>query len=74
MCTYIGLNFGIDKNVKQQQARPAAPGQAASTIAQSEQFDAEDITRGTIPEDFARNPKIHVCYVLRPKGRVLANA
>jgi len=39
-----------------------------------EQFDAEDITRATIPEDFARNPKIHVCYVLRPKGRVLANA
>jgi 23S rRNA (guanine2445-N2)-methyltransferase / 23S rRNA (guanine2069-N7)-methyltransferase len=39
-----------------------------------EQFEAEDITRATIPEDFARNPKIHVCYVLRPRGRALARA
>jgi 23S rRNA (guanine2445-N2)-methyltransferase / 23S rRNA (guanine2069-N7)-methyltransferase len=28
-------------------------------------FTVEDITRATIPEDFARNPKIHVCYSLR---------
>lgn len=31
-------------------------------------FDVEDITRATIPEDFARNPRIHACYVLRPKA------
>jgi len=28
-------------------------------------FTVEDITRATIPEDFARNPKIHACYLLR---------
>jgi len=32
-----------------------------------EQFQVDDITRSTIPEDFARNPRIHVCYVLRPQ-------
>ncbi len=37
-----------------------------------EHFEVDDITRSTIPEDFARNPKIHVCYVLRPKVPVLA--
>jgi 23S rRNA (guanine2445-N2)-methyltransferase / 23S rRNA (guanine2069-N7)-methyltransferase len=37
-----------------------------------EHFDAEDITRATIPEDYARNPKIHVCYVLRPKAGAVA--
>jgi 23S rRNA (guanine2445-N2)-methyltransferase / 23S rRNA (guanine2069-N7)-methyltransferase len=31
-------------------------------------FDVEDITRATIPEDFARNPRIHACHVLRPKA------
>jgi 23S rRNA (guanine2445-N2)-methyltransferase / 23S rRNA (guanine2069-N7)-methyltransferase len=30
-----------------------------------EPFTVEDITRATIPEDYARNPKIHVCYLLR---------
>ena len=39
-----------------------------------EHFDAEDITRATIPEDYARNPKIHVCYVLRPKAGAVARA
>ena len=31
---------------------------------------AEDITAQTIPEDFARNPRIHKCYLLRrtPRG------
>jgi 23S rRNA (guanine2445-N2)-methyltransferase / 23S rRNA (guanine2069-N7)-methyltransferase len=37
-----------------------------------EQFEVEDITRATIPEDFARNARIHACYVLRPKAAVLA--
>ena len=32
-----------------------------------EHFEVDDITRSTIPEDFARNPRIHVCYVLRPQ-------
>jgi 23S rRNA (guanine2445-N2)-methyltransferase / 23S rRNA (guanine2069-N7)-methyltransferase len=25
----------------------------------------EDITPATIPEDFARNPKVHHCYLVR---------
>jgi 23S rRNA (guanine2445-N2)-methyltransferase / 23S rRNA (guanine2069-N7)-methyltransferase len=37
-----------------------------------EHFEVDDITRSTIPTDFSRNPKIHVCYVLRPKAAVLA--
>ena len=28
-------------------------------------FTVRDITAKTIPEDFARNPKIHFCYVLQ---------
>lgn len=32
------------------------------------EFDIEDITPQTIPEDFARNPRIHQCYRLRHKG------
>jgi 23S rRNA (guanine2445-N2)-methyltransferase / 23S rRNA (guanine2069-N7)-methyltransferase len=39
--------------------------------AVGEDFDVDDITRSTIPEDFARNPRIHVCFVLRPKTRVV---
>ena len=35
-------------------------------------FDVDDITRATIPEDFARNARIHVCFVLRPRVPVLA--
>jgi 23S rRNA (guanine2445-N2)-methyltransferase / 23S rRNA (guanine2069-N7)-methyltransferase len=31
------------------------------------EFDVEDISRATLPEDFARNPKIHVCFLLRPR-------
>jgi 23S rRNA (guanine2445-N2)-methyltransferase / 23S rRNA (guanine2069-N7)-methyltransferase len=31
-------------------------------------FEVDDITRATIPQDFARNQKIHACYVLRPKA------
>jgi hypothetical protein len=27
----------------------------------------EDLTRATLPEDFARNPRIHACFLLRPR-------
>jgi 23S rRNA (guanine2445-N2)-methyltransferase / 23S rRNA (guanine2069-N7)-methyltransferase len=36
-------------------------------------FEVDDITRATIPQDFARNPKIHVCFVLRPKAPALGS-
>jgi 23S rRNA (guanine2445-N2)-methyltransferase / 23S rRNA (guanine2069-N7)-methyltransferase len=39
----------------------------------AERFEIEDLSRATLPEDFARNPRIHVCYLLRPraaKGKV----
>lgn len=32
-------------------------------------FDVRDITAKTIPEDFARNQKIHFCYVLQKRTR-----
>lgn len=32
-------------------------------------FDCEDITRLTVPRDFIRNPRIHVCFELRPVRR-----
>jgi 23S rRNA (guanine2445-N2)-methyltransferase / 23S rRNA (guanine2069-N7)-methyltransferase len=31
-------------------------------------FDVRDITRATLPEDFARNPRIHCCYELRVRA------
>jgi 23S rRNA (guanine2445-N2)-methyltransferase / 23S rRNA (guanine2069-N7)-methyltransferase len=31
-------------------------------------FEVEDITSQTIPQDFARNPRIHTCFVLRASG------
>ena len=31
-------------------------------------FDVRDVTRATLPEDFARNPRIHCCYELRIRG------
>lgn len=31
-------------------------------------FDVEDLTEQTIPWDFRRNPRIHRCYRLTPKG------
>lgn len=37
-------------------------------------FDIEDIGRKTLPRDFERNPRIHACYVLRPKAAALADA
>lgn len=30
-------------------------------------FEVEDISQQTLPRDFARNPKIHVCFRLRPR-------
>jgi 23S rRNA (guanine2445-N2)-methyltransferase / 23S rRNA (guanine2069-N7)-methyltransferase len=30
-------------------------------------FDIDDITRKTLPRDYERSPRIHSCYVLRPK-------
>lgn len=30
-------------------------------------FDIRDITASTIPEDFARNPRVHSCFVLSPR-------
>jgi 23S rRNA (guanine2445-N2)-methyltransferase / 23S rRNA (guanine2069-N7)-methyltransferase len=30
-------------------------------------FDVDDITRKTLPRDYERNPRIHSCFVLRPK-------
>jgi 23S rRNA (guanine2445-N2)-methyltransferase / 23S rRNA (guanine2069-N7)-methyltransferase len=42
-------------------------------IAALAEFEVEDITRATIPEDYARNPKIHLCYQLR-RATVAGNA
>ena len=33
-----------------------------------EAFEVEDLTRATLPEDFARNPRIHVCFLLKPRA------
>ncbi|MBS0612030.1 MAG: bifunctional 23S rRNA (guanine(2069)-N(7))-methyltransferase RlmK/23S rRNA (guanine(2445)-N(2))-methyltransferase RlmL [Proteobacteria bacterium] len=33
-----------------------------------EAFEVEDISAATLPEDFARNPRIHRCYVVRHCG------
>jgi 23S rRNA (guanine2445-N2)-methyltransferase / 23S rRNA (guanine2069-N7)-methyltransferase len=35
-------------------------------------FEVNDITRATIPEDFRRNPKIHVAYLLKRRNAALA--
>jgi 23S rRNA (guanine2445-N2)-methyltransferase / 23S rRNA (guanine2069-N7)-methyltransferase len=32
-----------------------------------DRFEIEDLSRATLPEDFARNPRVHVCYLLRPR-------
>jgi 23S rRNA (guanine2445-N2)-methyltransferase / 23S rRNA (guanine2069-N7)-methyltransferase len=31
-------------------------------------FEVEDLTRATLPGDFARNPRIHVCFLLKPRA------
>jgi 23S rRNA (guanine2445-N2)-methyltransferase / 23S rRNA (guanine2069-N7)-methyltransferase len=33
------------------------------------EFAIDDVTAATIPPDFARNPRIHVCYEIRPPSR-----
>jgi len=35
--------------------------------AVTQAFEVEDLSRATLPEDFARNPRIHVCFLLRPR-------
>ena len=35
--------------------------------ALNEKYEIENITASTIPEDFKRNPKIHHCFVIKPK-------
>jgi 23S rRNA (guanine2445-N2)-methyltransferase / 23S rRNA (guanine2069-N7)-methyltransferase len=36
--------------------------------AVAQAFEVEDLTRATLPEDFARNPRIHVCFLLKPRA------
>jgi 23S rRNA (guanine2445-N2)-methyltransferase / 23S rRNA (guanine2069-N7)-methyltransferase len=36
--------------------------------AMGQAFEVEDLTRATLPEDFARNPRIHVCFLLKPRA------
>lgn len=36
--------------------------------AVAQEFEVEDLSRATLPEDFARNPRIHGCYRLRPRA------
>lgn len=33
----------------------------------AERYDVRDITRATLPEDFARNPRIHTCFEIRAR-------
>jgi len=35
-----------------------------------QQFDVQDISSKTIPEDFKRNQKIHHCFIIRPRSEV----
>ncbi len=35
--------------------------------AVAQAFEVEDLSRATLPEDFARNPRIHVCFLLKPR-------
>jgi 23S rRNA (guanine2445-N2)-methyltransferase / 23S rRNA (guanine2069-N7)-methyltransferase len=32
------------------------------------EFEIRDITRETIPPDFARNPRIHHCFLVNRRG------
>jgi len=34
----------------------------------SERYVIGDVSAATLPVDFARNPRIHRCYELRPRG------
>jgi len=33
-----------------------------------QRYDIRDISAGTLPLDFARNPRVHRCYEVRPRG------
>lgn len=35
--------------------------------AVAQAFEVEDLSRATLPEDFARNPRIHACFLLEPR-------
>ncbi|HYP66376.1 MAG TPA: hypothetical protein VEQ14_08555, partial [Steroidobacteraceae bacterium] len=35
----------------------------------SERYDIGDISALTLPLDFARNPRIHRCYEVRPRSQ-----
>ena len=37
-------------------------------------FEIRDVSRETLPEDFKRNPRIHVCFELRHRRPALAGA
>ena len=34
----------------------------------SERYDIRDVSAATLPKDFERNPRIHRCYEVRPRG------
>ncbi|HWZ63998.1 MAG TPA: bifunctional 23S rRNA (guanine(2069)-N(7))-methyltransferase RlmK/23S rRNA (guanine(2445)-N(2))-methyltransferase RlmL [Steroidobacteraceae bacterium] len=34
----------------------------------SERFDISNVSAATLPEDFARNPRIHLCFEVRPRA------
>jgi 23S rRNA (guanine2445-N2)-methyltransferase / 23S rRNA (guanine2069-N7)-methyltransferase len=36
------------------------------------EFELQDISRATLPRDFARNPRIRQCWVLRPRANTAA--
>jgi len=36
------------------------------------EFEVQDLSRKTLPEDFRRNPKIHVAYLLRRRNAGVA--
>jgi len=36
--------------------------------AVTQAFEVQDLSRTTLPEDFARNPRIHVCFLLKPRA------
>jgi 23S rRNA (guanine2445-N2)-methyltransferase / 23S rRNA (guanine2069-N7)-methyltransferase len=36
----------------------------------TERFAVSDVSRATLPEDFARNPRIHRCYEFRNRQGV----
>ena len=36
--------------------------------ALAERYDVKDISAATVPRDFERNPRIHRCYDITPRG------